>query len=138
MASTEDHILAHHSRAIKPMTADRTTPDGETQSADSTPRRGFGWARSVLRAVKGAVEATRNAARSFTQQVEVERQAIEARRAQRQRLREQAQQRAKAPSPERPIVPLEDRLPFMPLEIRRLFMDVMGRGWAAMQPKLTR
>src|SRR4051794_19402457 len=36
-----------------------------TTHADSTPRRGFGLARFVLRAVAGAVEATRKAARSI-------------------------------------------------------------------------
>ena len=40
------------------MTADRTT------AAESTPRRGFGVARFVRRAVAGAVEATREAARA--------------------------------------------------------------------------
>src|SRR4051812_49102620 len=35
--------------------------------AESTPRRGFGMARLVLRAVEGAVDATRQAARTVNE-----------------------------------------------------------------------
>ena len=117
------------------MTDDRTTPD------DSTPRRGFGWARSVLRAVKGAVEATREAAQRFALRVEEERLAIELHELQRELRRRQAARRPRPPkaaAPRRPIVPLEERLPFMPLEIRRLFMQVMAQGWRALQPQHSR
>ena len=74
------------------MSADRTTPD------DSTPRRGFGLARFVLRAVSGALAPVRKAAESVLREAEA---------AKRRRAHRAAKAAAAA---RRQVVPLERRL----------------------------
>ena len=102
------------------MTADRATHD------DSTPRRGFGLARFVMRAVSGALEPVRKAAEGVVRKAEA---------AKRSRAHEAA--KAAAAAARRRAVPLEQRLMALAPEIRRQFFAVMEEGWRRLQPPPT-
>src|SRR4051812_35421414 len=101
------------------MPTDRDTPD------DSTPRRGFGLARFVLRTVSRALAPVREAAESVLREAEA---------AKRRRAHQAAKAAAAA---RRRVLPLERRILSLTLEVRRQILAAMAQGWRRLQPPTT-
>jgi hypothetical protein len=104
------------------MTTDPATP------ADSTPGRGFGLARFVLRAVAGAVLATRKAATRVLRKVEAKGSAdVSGREA----------PAAPVKRPRTPVLLDLQRLLALPADVHRQIAAILHKGGREMQGRLT-
>src|SRR4051794_39804859 len=101
------------------MTADRTMPD------ESTPRRGFGLARLVLRVVSAALSPVRKVAEGVLRKKQATRRSLALAAA-----RATARRRRRALSLERWLMALAP-------EARRAFVDAMREGWQRLRPPTT-